>query len=257
MNKCYILGIYAGFHGVSGTLLENGIPVVAIQLERITGIKRCWLVGQKYNYELACQRVKKDYQGTVSHFKDYFEILIEYILKSAKIKMADIEIVALEKRNLFNSPFDSYIMDPDNELDSFFSQHQIVYVEHHQGHQAQAFYPSPFSEAAILTIDGRSWDKVERIGDHISFTASHGQHPGIHPVVEKPASLTSLYYELSDIFFQERYAEGKMMGLSSLGNVEFASNSKNREQYATYVDHIRKIEQESTPLFNILGASAF
>lgn len=214
-QKHYTLGVYAGVHGVSATLLEDGKPVSAIQLERLIGIKRAWVIGRKYNLNMAKQRVFHDFQDELLEFDTYFPLVINYVLDAAGITMNQIDLVALEKRNLFNSEFDSYHIDNSNELNDFFSGCRVVYVEHHQGHQAQAFFASPFDEAVVVTVDGRSWDKVERIGDFVSFTVSKGTGNRIETLFECNYSLSSTYYELSRLLFNQRYAEGKTMGLSS------------------------------------------
>src|SRR5579872_3930539 len=64
---------------------------------------------------------------------------------------------------------------------------QILFTEHHQSHAASAFYPSPFDEAAILTIDG--------VGEWATTTIGHGQGSRIKLLkeIKFPHSLGLLY----------------------------------------------------------------
>jgi carbamoyltransferase len=216
-KRHHTLGVYVGAHGASVTLLIDGVPVVATQLERITGIKRAWVVGKKLNREFAIERVKHDFQENLLDFDAYFPLVLKYVLDAAKITLDDVDLVALEARNLLNSSDSSYEIYEDDELDQLFRGCNIVRVEHHQAHQAQAFYASPFHEAAIITVDGRSWDRVERLGDTMSLTISKGTDNGIQTLYESNHSLTSLYYSISLQLFGKRYSEGKTMGLAPYG----------------------------------------
>jgi len=213
----YIIGVYVGVHGVSVALLEKGFPTVAIQLERILGIKRAWLIGKHTNRKFAIERVREDPQDGLLEFADYFDKVIDYVLRSAKIDLEDVDLVALEKHNLINCRYNTGEIFIDNELDQFFAEHQVVRVEHHQGHQAQAFYASPFNDALVATIDGRSWDVVERLGGFISCTLSWARKGKIETFFESNHSFTHVYDRLSRMLFGQRFAEGKTMGLASYG----------------------------------------
>ncbi len=71
MNE-YTLGIYIGVHGASCSLLQNGRPVVAVQLERILGIRRAWIAGRYYNVNFCQERVRHDSQKELLGFSEYF-----------------------------------------------------------------------------------------------------------------------------------------------------------------------------------------
>ena len=212
-----ILGLYVGPHGASAALLVDGEPVRAIQLERLLGIKHAWVVG-KHNREFARKRVWHDFQPDLLPWEAAFPRLIDEVCRP--FSLDDIDLVALEKKNLINCPAETGIIDKDNELAALFAGKQILEVEHHQGHQAQAFFASPFEEAVVATIDGRSWGEVERLGDTISLTLAHGKGSRIETFFESNYSLTSLYDRLSILLFGKRYCEGKTMGLASYGALE-------------------------------------
>jgi len=94
---------------------------------------------------------------------------------------------------------------------------EILFTEHHQSHAASAFYPSPFDEAAILTIDG--------VGEWATTTISHGHGREIKMLKELrfPHSLGLIYSAFTDYCgFRINSGEYKLMGLAPYGDPEFA-----------------------------------
>ena len=93
----------------------------------------------------------------------------------------------------------------------------ILFTEHHQSHAASAFYPSPFDEAAILTIDG--------VGEWATTTIGHGRGNEIKPLRELrfPHSLGLLYSAFTDYCgFRINSGEYKLMGLAPYGEPTYA-----------------------------------
>ena len=94
---------------------------------------------------------------------------------------------------------------------------QILFTEHHQSHAASAFYPSPFDEAAILTIDG--------VGEWATTTIGHGHGREIKMLKELrfPHSLGLVYSAFTDYCgFRINSGEYKLMGLAPYGEPKFA-----------------------------------
>jgi carbamoyltransferase len=94
---------------------------------------------------------------------------------------------------------------------------QILFTEHHQSHAASAFYPSPFDEAAILTVDG--------VGEWATTTLGYGRRPEIKKLKELrfPHSLGLLYSAFTDYCgFRINSGEYKLMGLAPYGEPKFA-----------------------------------
>ena len=88
----------------------------------------------------------------------------------------------------------------------------ILFTEHHQAHAASAFYPSPFAEAAILTIDG--------VGEWATTTLGHGRGREIKLLKELrfPHSLGLVYSAFTDYCgFRINSGEYKLMGLAPYG----------------------------------------
>ncbi len=93
----------------------------------------------------------------------------------------------------------------------------IQFTQHHQAHAASAFFPSPFSEAAILTVDG--------VGEYATTTMGVGRDAGIELLRELrfPHSLGLLYSTFTAYCgFRVNSGEYKLMGLAPYGEPRFA-----------------------------------
>jgi carbamoyltransferase len=94
---------------------------------------------------------------------------------------------------------------------------EILFTAHHQAHAASAFYPSPFDEAAVLTIDG--------VGEWATTTIGHGRGGEIKMLKELrfPHSLGLVYSAFTDYCgFRINSGEYKLMGLAPYGEPAFA-----------------------------------
>jgi carbamoyltransferase len=90
---------------------------------------------------------------------------------------------------------------------------RLRFIEHHAAHAASAFFPSPFEEAAILTVDG--------VGERATATAGTGSKNSItiHREMHFPNSLGLLYSAFAYYLgFKVNSGEHKMMGLASYGS---------------------------------------
>ena len=93
---------------------------------------------------------------------------------------------------------------------------RIVYVEHHESHAASAFFPSPFDEAAIITMDG--------VGEWATATYGHGQTNQVKVTheIRFPHSLGLLYSAFTYYTgFEVNSGEYKLMGLAPYGRPRF------------------------------------
>ncbi|MCP4814211.1 MAG: hypothetical protein GY888_17015, partial [Planctomycetaceae bacterium] len=168
-----ILGISAFYHDSAAALLVDGEVVAAAQEERFT-------------------RKKHDY-GFPSH-------AIEYCLEHAGLSAADLDYVGFYDKPLlkFERLLETYLSYAPSGFRSFLKamplwlkqklflpreirkglhheyKRRVVFTEHHESHAASAFFPSPFEEAAILTIDGvGEWTTVSLgvgRGNHVELT---------------------------------------------------------------------------------------
>jgi len=103
------------------------------------------------------------------------------------------------------------------ELPELRSDCKILFTEHHRSHAASAFYPSPFDEAAILTIDG--------VGEWATTTIGYGRGSEIKMLKELrfPHSLGLVYSAFTDYCgFRINSGEYKLMGLAPYGEPKYA-----------------------------------
>ena len=103
------------------------------------------------------------------------------------------------------------------ELPELRSDCQILFTEHHQSHAASAFYPSPFDEAAILTIDG--------VGEWATTTIGHGRgrETKILKELRFPHSLGLVYSAFTGYCgFRINSGEYKLIGLAPYGEPKYA-----------------------------------
>lgn len=111
----------------------------------------------------------------------------------------------------------------------------ILFPEHHLSHAASAFYPSPFSEAAILTIDG--------VGEWATTTVGYGKDNRIKMLKELhfPHSVGLLYSAFTYYTgFRVNSGEYKLMGLAPYGNANSKQTKEYKEKIVTELVDIRE-----------------
>ena len=209
MEKTYILGISAFYHDSAAAVLCNGEIIAAAQEERFT-------------------RKKADASFPIE--------AIKFCLNYAGIKISDInEIVFYDKPILkFDRILASYLHTAPLGIRSFLKaiplwlreklwiedqikkdlmyEKDILFTQHHQSHAASAFYPSPFNEAAILTVDGAGeWATT-------AVSLGKGNKLDILETLEFPHSLGLLYSAFTYYCgFKVNSGEYKLMGLAPYG----------------------------------------
>ncbi|USN99295.1 MAG: carbamoyltransferase [Phycisphaeraceae bacterium] len=210
-----ILGISAYYHDAAAAVVVDGEIVAAAQEERFT-------------------RVKHD-PGFPSH-------AIEYCLEEAGLKAADVDHVGFYDKPLlkFERLLETYLAYAPAGFGSFvksmpswlgeklhlprkirknlggWNRRGIVFAEHHQSHAASAFYPSPFDEAAVLTLDGvGEWTTT-------SFGVGRGNRIELTHEIRFPHSLGLLYSAFTYFTgFKVNSGEYKLMGLAPYGEPTF------------------------------------
>ena len=189
MKPNYILGLSAFYHDSAACLLRDGEIVAAAQEERFT-------------------RKKGDSSFPAS--------AVDYCLRVAEIHQPDLDFVAFYDKPLlkFERILDTYMAVAPRGLRSFLKagplwiknklytdsnlrsdlnyEGPILYSQHHESHAASAFLPSPFKEAAILTMDGVGEWATASIGIGREERERRGayhraRYQGSHPVDERGA----------------------------------------------------------------------
>jgi carbamoyltransferase len=213
MSDRYVLGISAFYHDSAACLLRNGDIVAAAQEERFT-------------------RKKGD--------AGFPQQAVDYCLREAGIRLQDLEYVAFYDKPLlkFERILETYLGVAPRGFRSFlmagplwikeklFIDRQlrealgfagdILYAEHHESHAASAFYPSPFEDAAILTIDGVGEWATTSIG------VGRGSDIELKQELHWPDSLGLLYSAFTYYTgFKVNSGEYKVMGLAPYGEPKF------------------------------------
>lgn len=210
-----ILGINAYHADASASLLIDGKLIVAIEEERFTRTK---------------------------HWAGFPVHSIIFCLKEANISLSDIDYIAIGRdpkaklfkklRFLLSSPVHAFryaltrlhnakqvssieeiLMQVDTSCSLDILKKKIVQVEHHRAHLASAFYPSPFHEAAVLSIDGAGDFSTTMLG------MAKGASLEVLESIDFPHSLGVFYTAMTQLLGFPYYGdEYKIMGLAPYGN---------------------------------------
>ena len=208
----HVLGISAYYHDAAAALLRDGQIIAAAQEERFT-------------------RIKND--------PDFPRQAIEFCLRYGGLNAAELDCVVFYDKPVlkFTRLLETYLaVAPGGwrtfpevvsnwlggkldlrktiheELPGLRVECPILFTAHHQAHAASAFYPSPFTEAAILTIDA--------VGEWATTTIGRGRGDTIELLKELrfPHSLGMLYSAFTDYCgFRINSGEYKLMGLAPYG----------------------------------------
>ena len=210
-----ILGISAFYHDSAAALIVDGKIVAAAQEERFTRKK---------------------------HDSGFPENAIEYCLAEAGLKPDDLDYVGFYDKPLvkFERLLETYLAFSPKGLRSWLTllpnwlrtrlhlprvikkglgrqySRRIVFPEHHESHAASAFFPSPFPEAAILTVDG--------VGEWATASYGWGKDNRIELTHEMhyPHSLGLLYTAFTYYCgFRVNSGEYKLMGLAPYGEPKY------------------------------------
>jgi carbamoyltransferase len=216
-----ILGVSAHYHDAAAALIVDGVPVAAVQEERLS-------------------RRKNDSAFPMS--------AIEYCLGSAGLEPDELDAVVFYERPMlkfdriltcalraFPHSWRSFPHAMKNTLGEKLwvrgiissqlgvSRQKILFAEHHRSHAAAAFLTAPVREAAILTADG--------VGEWAALTVGQGtrgpDHTAItlHREIRFPHSLGMLYSTFTAYLgFPVNEGEYKVMGLASYGRPTMADS---------------------------------
>jgi len=208
-----ILGISAFYHDSAACLVQGGRIISAVQEERFT-------------------RKKHDYS--------FPKNAINYCLDSSNLASSDLDIIAFYDKPFlkFERILETYLAYAPFGIRSFikamplwikqklwmkefiktelYYDREIIFPQHHESHAASAFFPSPYQEAAFLTLDG--------VGEWA--TASYGvgkdNQINIQAEIHFPHSLGLLYSAFTYYTgFKVNSGEYKLMGLAPYGEPKY------------------------------------
>lgn len=212
----WILGISAYYHDSAAVLLADGKIVAAAQEERFSRRK---------------------------HDCDFPRQAIDFCLETAGITLGQVDLIGYYEKPLrkFERLLDTYLAVAPRGFSSFRQaipkwlktninlrreiiralgpdyRGEILFAEHHESHAASAFFPSPFEEAAILTLDG--------VGEWAtgSFGVGQGHRIELQQEMRFPHSLGLLYSAFTYYCgFTVNDGEYKLMGLAPYGTPRYA-----------------------------------
>jgi carbamoyltransferase len=211
-----ILGISSFYHDSAAALIQNGNIIAAAQEERFSRKKHDERFPKNaIKYVLQEGNIKLNEVDYIVFFEKpflKFERLLETYLAFAPsgFKSFSLSMPIWLREKLFQK---KYLFDHLQELDNNFRDiKKIKFSEHHYSHAASAFYPSPFEEAIILTLDG--------VGEWATTTLAHGKGNQITMLKEIhfPHSLGLLYSAFTYYTgFKVNSGEYKVMGLAPYG----------------------------------------
>ena len=226
-----ILGISAFYHDSAAALVVDGEVVAAAQEERFTRKKHdASFPSNAIQYCIEAAGIEAEQIDTVVFYEKpflKFERLLETYYAFAPIGLASfvtaIPVWLKEKIFLKDLIYKKLKKIGWSKSD----QHKFLFTEHHLSHAASAFFPSPFQEAAIITLDG--------VGEWATASICIGQGNQIRILKELkfPHSIGLLYSSFTYFLgFKVNSGEYKLMGLAPFGNPE-------NEQTQAFINLIR------------------
>jgi carbamoyltransferase len=211
-----ILGLSAFYHDSAAALVVDGDIVAAAQEERFTRKKHDFAFPQNaIEYCLAEAGLSPDRLDYVAFYDKpllKFERLLETYVAYAPVGFRS-----------FRKAMPLWLKEKlwlPRKMDHGLGKHykgRYVFTEHHESHAASAFFPSPFNEAAILTMDGvGEWATA-------SFGTGRGNHIELTHELHFPHSLGLLYSAFTYYTgFRVNSGEYKLMGLAPYGEPTYA-----------------------------------
>ena len=218
----YILGISAFYHDSAAALIEDGKIISAAQEERFSRKKHdARYPFHAVDFILKSNNLKlNDIDYIVFFEKPFlkFERLLETYLAFAPrgFKSFSLSMPIWLREKLFQKKF---LFDKLKLHDKNFKNiDKIKFSEHHYSHAASAFFPSPFENAIVLTLDG--------VGEWATTTVAIGKKNKLEMIKEIhfPHSLGLLYSAFTYYTgFKVNSGEYKVMGLAPYGSPKFKS----------------------------------
>ena len=214
-----ILGISAFYHDSAAALIASGKIVAAAQEERFTRRKHDARFPQNaINYVLKEANLSLDQVDHVVFYEKpflKFERLLETYVANAPQGFQSFRTAMpiWLREKLFQK---SLLVKDLKQHSNNFTADKLLFAEHHESHAASAFYPSPFQEAVILTLDG--------VGEWATTTVSIGKGNNVEIVKEIhfPHSLGLLYSAFTYYLgFKVNSGEYKVMGLAPYGEPKY------------------------------------
>lgn len=240
----YVLGISAFYHDSAAALVREGKIIAAAQEERFSRIK---------------------------HDSSFPRLALKYVLEEGGVTVADLSAAAFYEKPLikFERILETCYAGAPSGLSQFLaaipvwmkeklflrkilekelaalggSVPPLLFPEHHLSHAASAFFPSPFDEAAVLTVDG--------VGEWATATIGRGRGSKIEIMKELtfPHSLGLLYSAFTQYCgFKVNSGEYKLMGMAPYGK---RGGARTRTFVERILDRMVDIRTDGSFLMNM------
>lgn len=241
-----ILGISAFYHDSAAALLKDGEIIAAAQEERFTrkkhdpGFPRCAVEFCLHYGGISLSEVDAVvfYDKPLLKFERLLETYYAFAPEGFRSFLSAIPVWVKEKIFLKKLIRDELArIDPDTS-----SKVKLLFTDHHLAHAASAFYPSPYGESAILTIDG--------VGEWATASIGFGKGRQIELLKEMkfPHSVGLLYSAFTYYLgFRVNSGEYKLMGLAPYGNPD----SERVKTYRKIIcDHLVDLKEDGSIRLN-------
>ena len=237
-----ILGISAFYHDSAAAILHNGKIIAAAQEERFTRKK------QDASFPVKAVQFCLEYAGfsideldaivfydkPLLKFERLLETYYGFAPKGLRSFITAMPVWLREKMFLKRVIYEELAKIGDYDK----KQVKLLFPEHHLSHAASAFFPSPYQDAAILTLDG--------VGEWATASIGHGKGNSIKILKELkfPHSLGLLYSAFTYYLgFKVNSGEYKLMGLAPYGN----PNSERTRKFVQLIkDHLIDIKNDGS-----------
>lgn len=248
MKDVIILGISAYYHDSAAVLLKNDEIVAAVHEERFTRKKHdasfpqnaVRFVLNEIGVSVSELTAIVFYDKPLLKFERLLETYHSFVPVGFTSFLSAIPVWVKEKlfmRRMLWQELEKIAGTPLN------IKPPLLFPEHHLSHAASAFYPSPYEEAAILTVDG--------VGEWATTTIAHGKGNDIRVLKELvfPHSLGLLYSAFTYyIGFKVNSGEYKLMGLAPYG----IAGSKEVEHYRKLIlDNLLDLREDGSFVLNM------
>ena len=231
-----ILGLSAFYHDSAAALVEDGRIVAAAQEERFTRRKHdagypsravAWCLHETGLAPGDLDRVAF-YDKPFLKFERLLETYVAFAPRGFRSFRMAVPVWLREKlfqKDLLRRELQRLAPDVDWEA-------RLLFAEHHQSHAASAFYPSPFRDAVVLTMDG--------VGEWATTSAAigHGNDLEVAREIHFPHSLGLLYSAFTHYTgFKVNSGEYKVMGLAPYGEPKYSQ---------AILDHLMDLKPDGT-----------
>ncbi len=230
-----ILGISAFYHDSAAALVRDGVIAAAAQEERFTRKKH------DHNFPANAVQYCLNEVGTTPAGLDYVVFYDKPFIKFERIMETYMQYAPLGIRS-FIKAMPLWIKQKlwmkaliQEELEGFTGK--ILFPEHHQSHAGSAFFPSPFNEAAIITVDG--------VGEWTTTSLGRGKGNRVEILreIHFPHSLGMLYSAFTYYTgFKVNSGEYKVMGLAPYGEPKYVQ---------TILDHLIDLKEDGSFKLNM------